>query len=321
MSLSSYLKRYRPTVELFGALPDLKREFHSIARNRKRGTPLRVPARALEPVIVGTAFDYWLRAWLARTWPSVPRQDGAWIAETTFNGFPQFWEDTPENESLGRRLKQVRELYASYIGGDKSVYREFILGCVFLARLDLVYRANVEVPDFLKVNRQDAEDLLALADLTRQRRYLFEPRERLIQNPNFGYMSSVVGGADADILLDNHLIDIKVSASARSPRATYQRQLVGYWILAAMEGSPWPIERLGVYLARDGILFSMPVGSLLHRVDVQFLARSFMNLVARERAGGRAREAKELIKTLAPKFALLDEAVTSLSSRSGHEVC
>lgn len=320
MSLSSYLKKYRPTVELFGNLPDLKREFHSIARHRKRGTPLRAPARAREPIIVGTAFDYWMRAWLVRTWPTISRQEGVWIAESAFQALPQFWEETHENQAIGRRFKEVLELYQSYVTGDKDASRDFLLGCLFLARLDLVYRANVEEPNYFRLNAEDFEDLLALTNLTRQRRYLFEPKQRLIVNPNFGDMSVVVGGADADIVIDKQLIDVKVSASARSPRTAYQRQLIGYWILAAMEGTPWPIEQLGVYLAREGVLFSLPVASLLDHVDIRSFARVFMESVARHRTGGEARKAREYVRGLAPKFGLLDKAIASLGNSSGDQL-
>ena len=76
MSLSFYLKGYPSTKELFASLPTFTDAFSSSAKPRKRGIPLRVAPVATDPVIVGTAFDYWLRAWLSRTWPLIPRQEG-----------------------------------------------------------------------------------------------------------------------------------------------------------------------------------------------------------------------------------------------------
>lgn len=313
MSLSSYLTKYEPTRRIFGALPDLKGEFHTIARYRKRGTPLRVPRTAVEPTVVGTAFDYWLRAWLARTWPGVSRQEGHWVAEIGFDGLPQFFFDTPETDAIDRRLREVREIYSAYTAGGEKLLGDFLRGCLFLARLDPVYRAVVDEPDYFRFNKQDLDDLSALTALTMQRRYLFTPRERMIFNPTFGEMSHVVTGADADLVIDDLLIDIKVSAQARRPRSTYQRQLIGYWILAAMQGEPWPIRRLGIYLAREGILYTLPVATLVQRVDVPALARAFLAEVATVKAGDQ-RQGQAYLETLAPHFDRLQIAVDSLRS-------
>lgn len=308
MSLSSLITLHRPTKQLFAGLPDLRDSFHTIARLRKRGAPLRVPCKALEPIIVGTAYDYWLRAWVTRTWPHVPRQERQWIAESAFEFMPEFSFDTPETQAIERRLLEIRDIYSGYVAGGEKLLLPFLEGCLFLARLDIVYRTSVEVPDFFVLNRRDLDDLVALTKLTSLRRYLFEPKQRLIMNPEFGAMSRAVCGADADLIIDDRLIDIKVSGRARGPWALHQRQLVGYWLLAALEGTPWPIRHLEVYLARNGVLYSAPVTVVLERVDVLRFAAAFLAEVDRFR---QAMRLKSDPPAWAPRMERLQEVVRS----------
>ncbi len=325
ISLSSYLTGHPPTKHLFASLPDLADAFYSSAKPRKRGTPLRVTPTAAEPIIVGTAFDYWLRAWIARTWSAVPRAEGKWVAEAAMD-MPQFAFADPETDALEHRLKEVRDLYNAYVAGGEQLLAALLRGCLFLARLDLIYRANVDEPDFFRINPKDLEDLQALAKLAMARRYVFAPKERVIFNPHFRALGRLVGGADADLVIDDLLLDIKVSARARSPRTAYQRQLIGYWILAAMQGEPWPIRRLGVYIARDGTLFTLPVERLIERVDLMDFTRSFLKEVERCRSGGK-RNGTVLLRSLAPQFQHLAMAIREMASslapadrHAGHQV-
>lgn len=73
-----------------------------------------------------------------------------------------------------------------------------------------------------------------------------------------------MGGADADLLLDDLLVEVKATRHLRLD-GVYLQQLAGYLVLerlAGIQGSDRPIRRLGVYYARHGVLQVMPVRAL-----------------------------------------------------------
>ena len=93
------------------------------------------------------------------------------------------------------------------------------------------------------------EELLVLWGLVRWD--AFTPTRLPALNPTFGEGSRLVGGADADIVVDDLIIEIKVVKEAKLAIG-YVRQLVGYALLANEFGvdnvGSFEIERLGVWL-------------------------------------------------------------------------
>lgn len=82
-------------------------------------------------------------------------------------------------------------------------------------------------------------------------------------NPNFGEGSRLVQGADADVLIDDTLIEIKTTKKLEFKRE-YFDQLMGYFILNQVSGigslSPKPqINKLAVYFSRFGYLYTFNV--------------------------------------------------------------
>jgi len=62
-------------------------------------------------------------------------------------------------------------------------------------------------------------------------------------NPVFGTASQLVKGADADVILDGTLVDVKVTKKSTF-KADYWRQLVGYMTLADIHAT---LHKEGVY--------------------------------------------------------------------------
>ena len=81
-------------------------------------------------------------------------------------------------------------------------------------------------------------------------------------NPEFGSATDMVGGADADIIAGDMLIDIKTTIKDKFNTDHY-RQLVGYWalsLLGGVDGLPGhEVKRLGVYFSRHGVLRTVPI--------------------------------------------------------------
>ncbi|MCS7083670.1 MAG: hypothetical protein NZL90_01635 [Aquificaceae bacterium] len=80
-------------------------------------------------------------------------------------------------------------------------------------------------------------------------------------NPTFGEGSSIVGGADADLVIDDMIVDIKVTKHLKFAQG-YYNQLVGYFVLSKIdsvyakddERIATDIKRVAIYYARHGYL-------------------------------------------------------------------
>ena len=84
-----------------------------------------------------------------------------------------------------------------------------------------------------------------------------------ILNPAFEG-SQDVGGADADLILDGCLIDIKATVNPRVANL-WIYQLLGY-VLLDYSGQ-YQIDEVGFYLARQGVLLKLPLQELLNRLS------------------------------------------------------
>lgn len=86
-------------------------------------------------------------------------------------------------------------------------------------------------------------------------------------NPSFGEASGLVGGADADLIIDERLIEIKTTTRWSFPRRTFD-QLLGYHILmhiGGVDGVPDlpTIETYGIYYSRHARLYTFPVREVM----------------------------------------------------------
>lgn len=97
------------------------------------------------------------------------------------------------------------------------------------------------------------DDLCALSRLflTQQSHLLLSPH---VLNPVFAG-SRDVGGADADLIVDGCLIDLKTTKQA-SIEAEWLRQIVGYLLLDYEDS--YHVQSVGLYLARYGKLCTWP---------------------------------------------------------------
>lgn len=140
--------------------------------------------------------------------------------------------------------------------------------CFILALLDEPYRTG-DLPDELA----QATDLLELveavpdewiADIHRLFDRFVETQRPLLDgpavcNPTFAG-SRLIGGADADLIVDGCLIELKTQ---KRPSASWQTlyQLVGYVLLDFTD--EFQIDAVGVYLTRQGVLVRWPLDTYL----------------------------------------------------------
>ncbi|HEU5378838.1 MAG TPA: hypothetical protein VFV38_25725, partial [Ktedonobacteraceae bacterium] len=100
-------------------------------------------------------------------------------------------------------------------------------------------------------------------------------------NPTFAG-STDVGGADADMIVDGCLIDIKTTKQSKvDPR--WLRQLAGYLLLDYRD--EYHLHSVGLYLARHGVFLSWPVEYFIQtltgdpEISVTALRQEFQNLI------------------------------------------
>ncbi|MEB3830150.1 hypothetical protein [Phormidium sp. CCY1219] len=146
--------------------------------------------------------------------------------------------------------------------------------CLFLAQLDPIYRVGKIDKNTGILNLKDMEDLkqlIALVDFDK-----FHAEEMMLLNPTFGRGSALVGGADADLAIDDMLVEVK-TANKLALTSDYFHKLMFQYLLhrvAKIDGAPpnHEIHRLGIYFSRYGYLHTMNVADI---VDERQLERFF----------------------------------------------
>lgn len=73
----------------------------------------------------------------------------------------------------------------------------------------------------------------------------------------------MVGGADADLLIGDVLLDVKTTKEASSLSQEYYNQLIGYYVLWKIGGiidllKECRISSLGIYFSRHATLYTIP---------------------------------------------------------------
>jgi hypothetical protein len=121
---------------------------------------------------------------------------------------------------------------------------------VRLAKIDGVVRGRGLDPTFEEAAPETVEELVALLAEVPYKQLQHE--DHMILNPDFGTASRSVGGADADLITGDMLVDFKTTTSCEVC-GNYVDQLFGYFLLARRSGMP-AINRVGLYFARHGQL-------------------------------------------------------------------
>jgi hypothetical protein len=206
--------------------------------------------------LVGTAFDYAVRFELQRRYPNAVVKP--WVAEAaillggmTEPGLPARWKTI---------VQDARSALAQYVSDPSpsaALQADIVASALRLARIDPFYRNGFCDPEPERVEAEDLADVLALVDMVPWER--LGTSSLLWLNPSFGSASSRVGGADADIIAGDRLLDLKTTSKPTVPEDL--RQLLGYLVLAraAREEDPsFPvISTLGIYHGRHGHLWTV----------------------------------------------------------------
>jgi len=175
-------------------------------------------------------------------------------------------------ESLSAALQTLQP-----VGRTLEQDAEYLLAryCVVLCYFEQVFRtsAYLQGPLFQPAVKQSVEALLAipqeawLDDVGKMFALFYEHHYHLLSqprnlNPTFAG-SNDVGGADADLVVDGCLIDIKTSISPQI-KADYLYQLAGYLLLDYTD--QLHMNAAGIYMARQGLLFRWSISEFLREL-------------------------------------------------------
>lgn len=176
----------------------------------ERQTKMLAPPISNRYALIGTAFDYLLRFYLQRTNPTA-KQD-SWVADLAVK---ILWKQAAIgriSESVYRKGKSIvteaKERLSRYlITGQLN--EELLESALLLAQLDSIFRQGTGHEQIGIVHDEDLQDLNNLISIAPSN--LFKSQQRCLLNPTFGVASEMVGGADADFIIDDLLVDLTSS--------------------------------------------------------------------------------------------------------------
>ena len=279
MSLTSLLEKKGTWVNQF-----FKDEFANLTDFTKRegGTlkalPLKVPLGPHgKAPIVGTGFDYRLRLHLELT----PKDS------TVLNyGIEQMWMYAMGE--TGKNEWHVHDKLEFWADSTRALLREQPVGdelamaraSVVLAWLDHGHRSGgkswkwndgmktIALKDrdstptweeySASVDEEVARDVANLFQDAKERQCL--PAYGAIIGPEFAG-TRVIGGADADLIIDHRLYDIKTTIYPRKDFPDHLRQLIGYALLDWDD--KYALTDVGFYFSRQATYMSWPLSRLL----------------------------------------------------------
>lgn len=215
--------------------------------------------------LVGTAFDYLLRFIIEYYNSNV--QTSAWVAENVpikLEGYKNL------QNYVSKLIRFAHKQYDEYQQSGE-IKEELLQSCLYLAQIDVIHRIGKIDENLGIIDEKDLEDLRNLADIVPLEQ--FKVKKYCVLNPTFGEGSILVGRADADIIMDGMLIDIKTTKKPAFTRK-YFNQLIGYYILNKIGGidqikEEVEIKELVIYYSRHGELVKLPVEEVFKDVNIE----------------------------------------------------
>ncbi len=215
--------------------------------------------------LVGTAFDYLLRFYIQHL--NSQAQDGGWVAE----GSTALLKRSAKyhhlyNESC--KIIDAAKFHHALFLKTGEFTDELIRYTLLLSKIDSFTRVGIIDENLQQINNQDIQDLKNLIAVVDQKQ--FQSTAQVFLNPGFGMASASVGGADADLIIGNLLIEIKVTKLLEF-KLEYFDQLMGYFTLSVLNQKyeqghydSYDIKRIGIYFARYGYLHIMNIEDIVN---------------------------------------------------------
>lgn len=296
MSLNKHLKDKNSPVRKFidEEFPGLK-NLSTNMRSCIRGVQTYDPEyeKKSNYALVGHAIDYRLRLFFEL--PEIKKL-------VAFNGYLMY---TELDDEISNIISSLLNLFFGYFKhwldenySEENKYseqqsRELNIICVCLAQLETMFRSkgivHKGIEDVMTAHSErfvivdpevlyremlsdwlsgiDEEILRDMNILTGTVEIMYvelEP-EKFYLNPKFGLASNAVGGADADLIVDNCLYDIKTTIHPSSDNISWMRQIVGYLLLDYKDD--YNLDSIGIILPRQNLLWKISIEEVLEICD------------------------------------------------------
>ena len=260
MSLVTFITNNRDVREYF------RREFKKPNFQIKRDI-LAAPL-STRYTLLGTAFDYLLRFYIQHLNPLTIDRD-EWVAESATKLIINNQLRLKSEKIISQAKERLNRYLKSGIMGT-----ELIKSSLLLAQLDPIYRAGVGHKYIGKIYKEDIADLQKLISVVNPDN--FKAKSLSLINPTFGFASSMVGGADADLVIDDMIIDIKTTKYFKLQRRDFN-EIIGYYILHKISsvGELFPkpkITKISIYFSRFAYLYVIDLKDIINE-------RTFPNFV------------------------------------------
>lgn len=227
------------------------------------------PPDGVNPGTIGTAFDYRARlCWAPIEWESTVAAGGMMHV---------FGLGRADLGMLAFELQdELARVAPSRCGADLDDEAEERVSrcCYALALYEQFFRtlaAATSSPLLELGKRSTIEDVVAIAppaavdDLASMARLLCETYPTMVVRPavlNPRFDGSVeIQGADADLIVDQMLLELKTTRQDSFQRVDHVCQLLGYTLLDY--SNEYDLSAVGVYLARRGLLIRWDIAELL----------------------------------------------------------
>ncbi len=239
--------------------------------------------------LVGTAFDYLFRFEVQRRYSKARAQK--WVAEIALGLFK--WDAGADGLTARRVVRNARRALSEFVCSRKpseELLTEMAQHAIRLAKLDSLYRGGIFDPTVEEASPRDVRDLLRLLRIVPFDGPLgmLLKRGPILLNPTFGKFSDLMGGADADLVAGDALIDLKAT---KFPEFTEEHlaQILGYLMLGDMyrESAPkrFPeVKEVGLYFARHGVLSTIDVEELRATPEYASARQGLMAAAKEERS-------------------------------------
>lgn len=178
-------------------------------------------------------------------------------------------------ESLGVTLEDLQPVGRTLPPDAEEILERY---CFVLALFEEIFRAGLKNASrtsllLIPKPRKSIDEMLAIPqvewidDLSAIFALFYKHHNQLLNHPhvlNPDFVGSrYVGGADADMIVDNCLIDIKTSIYARI-EPIYLHQLIGYLLLDFDDA--FHLDSVGIYLARQGELLQWDISDFIREL-------------------------------------------------------
>lgn len=279
MSLTRLLLDHPQIKGLFSTIPNMKQLTRTLNEDGipfPKSTPIVVKSNGRANPIIGHGYDYYLRAY-------VQRINGIHIEKEREDLIASWSVD-----QLSRKVKSLKDTYIeiiqrrnTFIDGSYDEDVTLICDSMVLGNLDAYYRSGyLNEQGVLYVSDKDIDDLLSLTKATNKYSSFFNVSKTLICNPTFGNITRLLGGADADLIIDDTLIDIKTE-STFGYKAGHIRQLIGYYILACLTPSfTAEIKKLAIWNPRYCRYIYLTMEDICRSMDLLEFADRFIEIIS-----------------------------------------